>query len=185
MLGTIVDVIILVGGLALAIERIYNFFKKTGKGIKQTAEEIRQREEQELNEKIDARLKVILPGILEKHDLEVRQKYLNDRIRYLTEIKDEVVRVMQEKLDAVELHDTQMEVFTEVLKELLRERIMAIYSRNRCRRKLEEHEKIELDRSYASYKSIHGNSYIDEFYEIMSVWDVVPDDIISEKKEHH
>lgn len=177
MLGTIVDVIILIGALALAIERIFNFFKKTGKGIRQTAEDIRQREEQELNEKIDARLKMILPGILEKHDLETRQKYLNDRIRYLTEIKDEVVRVMQNKLEAVELHDTQMEVFTEVLKELLRERIMAIYSRNRCRRELEEHERIELDRSYASYKSINGNSYIDEFYERMSSWVVIPDEL--------
>ena len=176
MLSTIVDIIILVGGLALAIERIVSFFKKTGKGIKKTADDIKDRQEKELNEKIDARLEEILPAILEKHDLETRKKYLNDRTRYLAEIKDEVVRVMREKLDAVDVHDTQMEVFTEVLKELLRERIMAIYSRNRCRRRLEEHEKIELDRSYASYKSINGNSYIDEFYARMSAWEVIPDD---------
>lgn len=176
MLSTIVDIIILIGALVLAIERIASFFKKTGKGIKQTAEDIKEKQEKELNDKIDARLKEVLPGILEKHDLETRQKYLNDRTRYLTEIKDEVVRVMQQKLDAVDLHDSQMEVFTEVLKELLRERIMAIYSRNRCRRKLEEHEKIELDRSYDSYKSINGNSYIDEFYARMSAWEVIPDD---------
>jgi hypothetical protein len=79
-------------------------------------------------------------------------------------------------LETVETHETRMTVFTEVLKELLRERIMAIYGRNRTIRRLEEHEKIELERSYSSYKSINGNSYIDDYYKRMLTWEVVPDD---------
>ena len=67
-------------------------------------------------------------------------------------------------------------VFTEVLKELLRERIMAIYRRNRQLRQLEEHERLELLQAYNAYKSIKGNSYIDGYYKMMKEWEVVPDE---------
>lgn len=176
MLEVIVDIIILIGALVLAVERIINFIRKTGKGVKKTVDTVKDRQDEELNKKIDERLKMVLPEILKEHDLETRKKYLNDRERYLQEIKEAVVAQIKERLNAVELHEVQMEIFTEVLKELLRERIMLIYGRNRHRRELEEHEKIELDRSYASYKSINGNSYIDDFYQRMCTWTVIPDD---------
>jgi hypothetical protein len=72
-----------------------------------------------------------LPERLMTHDLETRQKYLADRQRYLCEIKDEVVTIMQDRIDAVDEHDDQMKIFSEVMKELLRERIMEIYRRNK------------------------------------------------------
>jgi hypothetical protein len=53
---------------------------------------------------------------------------------------------------------------------------MLIYGRNRTRRELEEHEKIELDRAYPLYKSLNGNSYIDDYFARMSTWKVIPDD---------
>lgn len=117
-----------------------------------------------------------LPGALKQHDINLRDKYKCDREKYLHDITDEVISNIQNSLDTVETHETRMTVFTEVLKELLRERIMAIYGRNRTLRRLEEHEKIELERSYKSYKSINGNSYIDEYYKRMLTWEVVPDD---------
>jgi hypothetical protein len=69
-----------------------------------------------------------------------------------------------------------MMVFSEVLKELLRERIMEIYRRNKKTRQLEDHERFELKKAYESYKNIGGNSYIDGYYEIMEDWATVPDD---------
>jgi hypothetical protein len=69
-----------------------------------------------------------------------------------------------------------MVVFTEVLKELLRERIMEIYRRNKGKRQLEDHERYELKQAYASYKSIKGNSYIDGYYQTMEGWETVPDE---------
>lgn len=175
-LSSICDIVILISAFLLAVERIYSFFSDAGKGVKKKVDKVKEDEQKELNERIDARLKEILPGILTEHDLETRKKYLGDRQRYLCEIKDEVVSVMREKLNAVETHETQMEVFTEVLKELLRERIMLIYGRNKARRQLEEHEKIELDRAYPLYKALHGNSYIDDYYTRMLSWQVIPDD---------
>jgi hypothetical protein len=80
------------------------------------------------------------------------------------------------KITTVDEHDEQMVVFTEVLKELLRERIMEIYRRNKHLRQLEEHERFELKQAYASYKSIKGNSYIDGYYATMKEWETVPDE---------
>ena len=101
---------------------------------------------------------------------------MSDRQRYLCEIKNEVVDTIQEQLDAVNTHETRMDIFSEILKELLRERIMLIYGRNRTRRELEEHEKIELERAYPLYKSLNGNSYIDDYFARMNTWKVIPDD---------
>ena len=84
----------------------------------------------------------VMPDILMQHDLEVRKRYLEDRERYLREIEKDVVKDLEEQLSAVDAHEEKMLVFSEVLKELLRERIMDIYSKNKYRRKLEEHERL-------------------------------------------
>ena len=198
-LSQIVDIIILVGAFVVAITNIYKFVSNGGLKIKKRVDDVREREEQELQEKIDARitekvqpmldqtartltasfeglLDKHLPKRLEQHDLETRKKYLSDRQKYLEDITNEVVFVMQERLNSVETHEEQMTVFTEVLKELLRERIMEIYRRNKQIRRLEDHERFELKTAYASYKSINGNSYIDEYYAIMEQWETVPDE---------
>jgi predicted house-cleaning noncanonical NTP pyrophosphatase (MazG superfamily) len=121
-----------------------------------------------------------LPDRLTEHDKETRRKYLSDRQKYLCEIKDEVVEAMQDKMDAVNTHEAQMMVFTEVLKELLRERIMEIYRRNKQTEQLEQHERVELNQAYQSYKSIGGNNYIDEYYGMMCEWETIPDKRIKE-----
>lgn len=198
-LGVICDVIILVAAVLGAIGGIWKFILNSGKGIKKTVDKVAEDKEAEFNAKVDARIKEKvqpmidsavrtlttsfeglldkhLPGRLEAHDLETRDKYRADRYRYLCEIKDEVVKVMGDKMAAIETHDEQMNVFTQVLKELLRERIMEIYRRNKHLRQLEEHERFELRQAYASYKSINGNSYIDGYYETMEQWETVPDE---------
>ena len=196
--ATFADIVILVGAFVGAILTIYNFFFKAGKGIKGKVDQAKQEGEDELQKKIDARIKALVPPMLEQqastltssfgtlldkhlpnrltaHDHETRQKYLSDRQRYLCEIKDEVINAMGDKIASVETHDQQMNVFTVVLQELLRERIMEIYRRNKHLRCLEEHERFELDQAYRSYKSINGNSYIDGYYKTMGDWDTVPD----------
>ena len=175
-LGAICDIIILIAAVLVAFTNIYKFFFNSGKGIKKRVDTAKEESEKAERERVINILNEVLPDILTKHDLEVRDKYKKDRHRYLCEIKDEVMSNIQDSLEAVDNHGGQMETFSEVLKELLRERIMAIYRRNKKVRQLEEHEKIELDRSYAAYKSINGNSYIDDYYTRMKTWEVVPDD---------
>ena len=199
-LAAFCDIIILIAAVLGAITGIYNFFSKSGKGIKRKVDKVKEEQEKEFNQKVDDRiimkvqpmieqstqtiatsfeqlLDEYLPKRLVDHDLETRTKYLSDRQRYLCEIKDEVIGAMQDKISTLETHEDQMKVFTEVLKELLRERIMEIYRRNKHLRQLEEHERFELKQAYASYKSINGNSYIDGYYATMNEWDTVPDNI--------
>lgn len=198
-LAVICDVIILIAAVLGAITAIWKFIFNSGKGIKKTVDKVTEEKEAEFNAKVDARiaekvqpmidqaartLTASFEGLLDKHlpnrltahDLETRQKYLADRQRYLCEIKDEVISVMQDRITAVDEHEDQMKVFTEVMKELLRERIMEIYRRNKHLRQLEDHERYELRQAYASYKSINGNSYIDGYYATMETWDTVPDE---------
>lgn len=198
-LGTFVDVIILIAAFLVAITNIYKFFSNSKKGIKKQVDKAREEQEKEFNEAVDARVKLVvkpmleqqaatltasfetlldkhLPNRLNLHDQETRQKYLADRHRYLCEIKDEVVEAMKDKIQAVETHEGQMNVFTIVLQELLRERIMEIYRRNKHNRQLEEHERFELNKAYTSYKSIDGNSYIDDYFNRMKEWATVPDE---------
>ena len=198
-MGQVADIIVLIAAVLVALTNIWKFFVNSGKGIRKKVNEVSEDKEKEFNEKVDARVREVaqpmldqqaktltasfeglldkhLPKRLVEHDHETRQKYLKDRQNYLSEIKDEVIVAMQNQLDAVDTHEQRMTVFSEVLKELLRERIMAIYGRNMLRRQLEEHEKIELDRAYSLYKSLGGNSYIDDYYARMRTWDVIPDD---------
>ena len=198
-LEVICDIIILIAAVLVAITNIYKFFKNSGKGIKDKVEEVAAEREAEFNAKVDERARQVaqpmidaavrtltssfeglldkhLPGRLTAHDLDTRKRYLEDRQRYLCEIKDEVVEILQDRIDAVDEHGDQMKVFSEVMKELLRERIMEIYRRNRMERQLEDHERYELRQAYASYKSIGGNSYIDGYYETMDGWATVPDE---------
>ena len=198
-MGQVADYIVLIAAVLVALTNIWKFFVNSGKGIKKKVNEVSEDKEKEFNDKVDARVKEVaqpmldqqaktltasfeglldkhLPKRLVEHDHETRQKYLKDRQNYLTEIKDEVMTAMQDQLEAVDTHETRMIVFAEVLKELLRERMMAIYGRNMARRELEEHEKVELDRAYTLYKQMGGNSYIDDYYARMRTWKVIPDD---------
>ena len=175
-IAVICDIIILIGAVLVAITTIYNFFRKAGKGVKDRVDEVKQAQEDEFNQRIDGRLKEVLPCILTAHDLETRDRYRADRERYLEEISNDVVETISEQLRSVENHEAQMLTFNEVLKELLRERIMVIFGRNKGRRQLEEHEKVELTRAYTLYKAIGGNSYIDDYYARMQTWEIIPDD---------
>ena len=190
-LQTICNFIILISATVVAITNIYKFFANSKRGLKEKVDQVKEDQEKEFNEKVDARVKVIaqpmleeqartltasfgtlldkhLPKRLEAHD---EQKY----DQYVCDVKEEVVSDLQDKIDTVDTHEEQMNVFTEVLKELLRERIMEIYRRNRDNLMLDDHERHELNQAYRSYKLIKGNSYIDDYYAMMKEWETVPE----------
>lgn len=190
-LQTVCNFIILISATIVAATNIYKFFANSGKGIKSKVDQAKEDQEREFNEKVDTRIQVIVPpmleaqaraltasfgGLLDKHlpkRLEAHDEEKRDQ--YVCDIKEEVVSDLQEKIDTVDTHEEQMNVFTEVLKELLRERIMEIYRRNKKDQMLDAHERHELKQAYRSYKSINGNSYIDDYYAIMEEWETVPD----------
>lgn len=164
-LSNICDALILISAAAMAVANIIALLRKTGKAFGATHK----------RQIVDV-IEEVVPDMLAAHDLETRKKYLADRQKYLQDITEEVTNSLTEQLSAIQTHEERMQLFSEALKELLRERIMLIYGRNRMRRRLEEHEKIELEHCYVTYKALGGNSYIDGYYERMLLWEVVPDE---------
>lgn len=170
-LSGVVDLIILIGALCAAIYKIWDFFAKPTSALKSRREE---RERTRIKQVLDKEL----PTILEKHDLKVRDKYKADRENYLKEIKNEV---LEEVSDPISKNQDDLEALKISAKDVLREKIMAIYHKNKRERALPEHEKEALVQYYKDYKRLNGNSYIDKYYARMEKWQVIYDDYIDEE----
>lgn len=169
VLSTICDVVILIGAVVLAIERICAGIGKPWKFAKKKNEEqTRALIKQVLNE--------VLPEILEERDIQTRDKYRADRQRYLEEIQKEVLANIAAELSQVTNLDQKYEVLACSARDVLREKIMMLYHKNKKDRKLSWHEREALTQYYKDYKAMNGNSYIDRYYARMSTWAVDEDD---------
>lgn len=170
------DIVILIAAVLGAIAGIYKFVLNGGKGVKKKVEEGKAKEkateEQHIRdvvaliqeEQADAKKQIILdimkealPGMLVEHDAALKAK-----MDIIDGIRDDVAAL------------------AESAKDVLREKIMAIYHKNKKSRQLEEHEKEALVQYYKDYKAIKGNSYIDKYYGRMKNWEVIPDDYVED-----
>ena len=162
----LVDYIILLGALCAAIYKIYDFFATPTSKIKQRAQEKEKA-------RIKAIVNEIMPQILYNHDLETREKYKSDRLNYLNEIKEEI---LQEIGDDISTNSQTIDALVISAKDVLREKIMAIYHKNKYNRTMTEYEREALNQYYVDYKALNGNSYIDKRYNRMDKWKVIYDD---------
>ena len=162
----LVDYIILLGALCAAIYKIYDFFATPTSKIKQRTQE---REKVRIKAVIDE----IMPQILHNHDLKTREKYKSDRQNYLNEIKQEI---LSEIGDNIQTNTRTIDALVISAKDVLREKIMAIYHKNKYNRTLTEYEREALNQYYIDYKALNGNSYIDKRYARMNKWKVIYDD---------
>ena len=73
-----------------------------------------------------------------------------------------------------------MEKLNNGQKDVLRQKIVAIYDKNKYNKTLSYDEKDNLEALYGDYKAIGGNSYIDKLYKRMSKWNVLDDDYVED-----
>ena len=164
-LGATVDFIILIGALVLALDRIgekFGWFKRKTEGS--------------FEKKVVDIINKVLPDILLNHDLKTREKYKADRERYLKDISNEILSNIQNELHQVNSLDKKYEVLACSARDVLREKIMAIYHKNVRVREMTRYEKEALTQYYKDYKAMDGNSYIDRYYNRMLEWNIVEDD---------
>lgn len=166
MLSKIVDLIILVGAVCGAIYKTWDFFAQPTSALKKKAEEKEAK-------RIKAILEKELPKYLEQHDLNLRDRYKADRQQYLIDIKDEVVETLG---TSVMQNATDLESLKISARDVLREKIMGVYHKDKYDRALTQYEKEALDQYYKDYKALNGNSYIDKYYNRMKSWTIVYDD---------
>ena len=168
-----VDFIILIGALCLAITRIYDFFAKPTSKIKIKKKQVQK-------EEITAVLNEVLPEILLQHDLETRGKYLEDRYRYLVEIKNAVLDDINETVVSIKndnlAQNEMLLALVQTSKDVLRQRIMDIYHRYKAEKRMPIHAREALNELYKDYKAEKGNSYIDKYYNRMAAWETYDDE---------
>lgn len=165
-LGDLVDLIILLGALCAAIYKIWEFFAKPTSTIK-------KRKEEKDKAKIIAVLDEVLPDKLYEHDLAIRDKYKSDRANYLKLIRDDV---LAQVCAPIQQNQDDLEALKISAKDVLREKIMAIYHKNKYERQMVEHEREALEQYYKDYKKLNGNSYIDKYYTRIKSWVTIYDD---------
>lgn len=161
--------IILFGAVTVAIINILKFFGKPVSFFK-------KKKDTEYQQMLKKSLDEIMPNYFEQHDLQTRDKYLEDRTNYLKEIKESVLEDTKDILEEIrELSIEQsknLEKLNQSSKDVLRQKIMAIYHQHKGHRKMPIFAKEVLDELYKDYKSQGGNSYIDKYYNRMSKWEI-------------
>lgn len=133
-LGGVVDLIILIGALCAAIYKIWDFFAKPTSKLK-------QRSKDKEKTRVIAILDEVLPEKLKEHDLQVRDRYKADRQQYLLDIKEEVIKALG---GSVTQNKEDLEALKISARDVLREKIMAIYHKNKRDRSMSEYEKEAL-----------------------------------------
>lgn len=170
------NIVILISSTIAAVCTTINLIKKP-------ALKYKAKQETELNERIIAVLKGVLPELLKAHDIETRNKYRADREKYLLDIKDEILKDIRDSLSQIQILTAQCETLKlqyDTLnisaKDVLREKIVKIYNDNRLKKTFSTLDKERLDQFYKDYKALKGNSYIDKYYNRMKRWTVLDDD---------
>ena len=174
MLDNMYGFILAASALTAAILQLYSFFAKPTSFLKKRViEQEKKRIKEVLNE--------TLPPILEARDLATRDKYRQDRQNYLEEIKGEVETqikndfgdtIQEIKGINVEQNET-IDILARSSRDILREKIMAIYHKGKKTKTLMLWEKEALTQYYIDYKAEGGNSYIDKYYSRMITWTVI------------
>lgn len=155
-LQPVCNIIIIVGGAIMAIKNVSEWFGKPIRLFKKKTDE-------SFKEKVIEIIKEEVP------------KLLNDE-QYLGKIKQEILKEMQGELDQISHLAKQYEALAISAKDVLREKIMQIYFKNKKDKVMTLHEKEALDQYYIDYKAIKGNSYIDKYYNRMKKWSIIEDD---------
>lgn len=167
------DIVILIGSAYFMILKIFDSFSKPTSKYK-------QKKEEKQKEYFKAVLDEVMPQYLLAHDIETRKRYLVDRRRYLEEIRDDVLRSIDDKLDEIfnnnQLITVQVKAINQGTKDMLRQRIMNIYYDYKKEKAFPIYIKEALDELYKDYKGQDGNSYIDKYYNRMKTWTVIDEE---------
>lgn len=169
MLQDICNWIILLGAVTVAIINIFKFFGKPISFFK-------KKKDNEYHKTLKESLDKIMPTYFEQHDLQTRDKYLKDRLNYLNEIKNAVLKDTKDVLEEIRQLSVEqsknLEKLNQSSKDILRQKIMSIYHQYKEYRKMPLFAKEALDELYKDYKAQGGNSYIDKYYSRMNNWEI-------------
>lgn len=169
-LESVCDLIILFGTAYFMILKMIDSFAKPTSKLK------KKRVDKE-KEKIKEALDEALPKYLESHDIEIKEKFLNEIKEAL---REENKNDFEEIKEINKSQNEQLKYLKEMIlkinnssKDIMRQKIMAIYHANKKTKTLTIYDKEALDELYKDYKAQNGNSYIEKYYARMKKWKVI------------
>lgn len=174
ILSTICNIIIITGSVLVAIKTITDWCGKPIQFFKKKTED-------NFDARVEAVIKKTLPKLLEEHDKDLEEVRATARQQELAQLKGEVLGSLSKDLEAISTLSSQYLPLVISARDVLREKIMGIYHKNKYDHTLSAFEKEALEQYYKDYKAIGGNSYIDKYYNRMSIWKVDPDDYTGER----
>lgn len=169
-LESVCDLIILFGtAYFMILKMIDSFAKPTSKLKKKRVD----KEKGKIKEALDE----ALPKYLESHDIEIKEKFLNEIKEAL---REENKNDFEEIKEINKSQNEQLKYLKEMIlkinnssKDIMRQKIMAIYHANKKTKTLTIYDKEALDELYKDYKAQNGNSYIEKYYARMKKWKVI------------
>ena len=169
-LESVCDLIILFGTAYFMILKMIDSFAKPTSKLK------KKRVDKE-KEKIKEALDEALPKYLESHNIEIKEKFLNEIKEAL---REENKNDFEEIKEINKSQNEQLKYLKEMIlkinnssKDIMRQKIMAIYHANKKTKTLTIYDKEALDELYKDYKAQNGNSYIEKYYARMKKWKVL------------
>lgn len=169
-LESVCDLIILFGTAYFMILKMIDSFAKPTSKLK------KKRVDKE-KEKIKEALDEALPKYLESHNIEIKEKFLNEIKEAL---REENKNNFEEIKEINKSQNEQLKYLKEMIlkinnssKDIMRQKIMAIYHANKKNKTLTIYDKEALDELYKDYRAQNGNSYIEKYYARMKKWEVI------------
>ena len=169
-LESVCDLIILFGTAYFMILKMIDSFAKPTSKLK------KKRVDKE-KEKIKEALDEALPKYLESHNIEIKEKFLNEIKEALREENkndfEEIKEINKSQNEQLKYLKEMISKINNSSKDIMRQKIMAIYHANKRTKTLTIYDKEALDELYKDYKAQNGNSYIEKYYARMKKWKVI------------
>ena len=163
------DWILLIGAVIVAVTNIAKFLGHPIKFARNRQDKI-----------IDERAKAVLINTLKDNEEKIDAEIINLIKKELPDVCDvsytmteEILPTLQEIKEINLDQNNRIETLFDSSKDVLREKIMGIYHKNKANKTLKIYEKEALDQYYKDYKKEDGNSYIDRYYNRMCTWEII------------
>lgn len=167
-LTEIASIVILIGSVVVAVTNIIKFFAKPTSFFKRKIQE-------EYSETLKKNLDELIPKYLDKHDIETKQKMVN-------EVSMEVQRDLEEIKEINKKQNEVIDLLRKNVLDVLRQKIENIYYTYKVEKKLPQYVRENLEELYKDYTSGGGNHHISKLYQRMIEWEIT-DELPDYEKE--
>ena len=174
-LNSICNVIILVSAVIIAVKNIYGFFKKPVDTLQERATE---REE----EHIRTVLRDSIPEIFEDHCGAINEKYDKDLEKVIEKI-DELKEMQVAQNTQITSIQDKLDLLNNAQMDMMRYNMNRIFYKYLPYKKILACDKKAFTKLYNDYKSMKGNTWIDDLYNQIKDWAIVETQEDLEKKE--